>query len=369
MKIAFIDPIPWDYTPLTPRERPLGGSQSALCYLATSLAEQGHEVALLNNTAAPGDYAGVRCTSFAAGIDPAHLSSRDAVVVLNGAMGKQLRAAGVKSRLVLWSQHAADQSAIAALKDVNERLAWDGFFLVSEWQARSYAQAFGIRPERITIVRNAVSPPFQRLERRREPFFLTGEPPVLFYTSTPFRGLWLLLSAFPAIAKAIPGARLQVFSSMGVYQVTGDADEYGVLYDLARALPGVEYVGSLPQAELAEALGAADILAYPNVFAETSCIAAMEAMAAGALLLTTKLGALPETTAGFAFTMEVSQDSMRMVRDFARLTIAVAETARQKPQEFESIVARERAHARAAYDWTGRAREWATALERLPRRS
>jgi len=368
MKIAFIDPIPWDYTPLTPRERPLGGSQSALCYLAMTLVEQGHEVSLLNNVATPGDYAGVRCSGFAGGIDAAFLRSRDAVVVLNGAMGKQLRAGGVSTRLVLWSQHAADQAAVQALKDVNERLAWDGFFLVSDWQAQSYSQGFGIRPERITLMRNAVSPPFKRLERRREPFFLTGEPPVLFYTSTPFRGLWLLLTAFPAIAKAIPGVRLQVFSSMGVYQLTGDADEYGVLYELARALPGVEYVGSLPQAELAEALGAADILAYPNTFAETSCIAAMEAMAAGALLLTTKLGALPETTAGFGFTIDVAPDSMRIVRDFARLTVAVVETARQKPKDFEMIVARERAHARAAYDWEARAREWVVALARLPQR-
>jgi glycosyltransferase involved in cell wall biosynthesis len=368
MKIAFIDPIPWDYTPLTPRERPLGGSQSALCYLATTLAEQGHEVALFNNIAAPGDYGGVRCPGLAAGLDVTFLNGRDAVVVLNGAMGRQLRANGVKARAVLWSQHAADQAAVASLKDLNERRAWDGFILVSDWQARNYAQGFGIRPERMTVLRNAVSPPFQRLERRREPFFLTGEPPVLFYTSTPFRGLWLLLTAFPTVAAAIPGVRLQVFSSMGVYQVGKGEDEYGVLYDLARALPGVDYVGSLPQTELAEALGAADILAYPNVFAETSCISAMEAMAAGCLVATTKLGALPETTAGFAFAMDTSADTLRMVRDFARLVIAVVEAARQKPQDFEAHLARQRAHARAAYDWTSRAREWVAALERLPRR-
>ena len=53
--------------------------------------------------------------------------------------------------------------------------------------------ATGIRPERITILRNAVAPAFETLQRRAPPFFRTGAPPILAYTSTPFRGLAVLL--------------------------------------------------------------------------------------------------------------------------------------------------------------------------------
>src|SRR5579872_230575 len=247
MKIAFIDMIDWDYTPLTPLEQPLGGSQSAGIYLARELAARGHAVTLFNNTTRPGAYFGIECPGMAGGIASDRINAFDAAVVMNSASGRRFRAAGVRVPLALWSQHATDQAAVKPLADEEERLAWSRFFLVSQWQAESYASEFGIRPERMTVLRNAVSPPFLTLERRRPSFFRSGAPPVLAYTSTPFRGLVVLLTAFPAIRAAMPECRLRVFSSMGVYQVRDSADEYRVLYDLTRALPGAEYVGSLPQ--------------------------------------------------------------------------------------------------------------------------
>lgn len=368
MKIAFIDMINWDYTPLTPLKQPLGGSQSAAIYLARELAARGHAVTLLNNTTRPGTYDGIDCQSIGAGVAAHRINAFDVGVVMNSASGQRFRAAGVTVPLVLWSQHATDQAAVKDLVGIDERLAWNGFFLVSQWQADTYADKFGIRRERITVLRNAVSPPFQALERRRPPFFRTGEPPVLAYTSTPFRGLVALLTAFPAIRAAVPDCRLRIYSSMGVYQLTGAADDFQILYELTRALPGADYVGSLPQAALADALAEADILAYPNVFAETSCISVMEAMAAGCLVLTTKLGALPETTAGFAVLMDAPKDVVVLAREFAKALVGVIQAARERPDHFEDTLRRQQAHARAAYNWSTRAQEWEQALARLGRR-
>lgn len=368
MKIAFIDTVGWDYTPLTPSERPLGGSQSAAVYLASALAARGHGVTLFNGASRPGVYSGVECPGMSGGITSGRLNGFDAAVILNSANGQHLRAAGVTAPLVLWSQHAANQAGVKPLANAQERLAWDAFVLVSQWQAERYAAVFGIPAERIAILRNAVAPAFQTLERPSPPFFRTGAPPVLAYTSTPYRGLAVLLTAFPAIRAAVPDCRLRVYSSMGVYQIPDASDDYRVLYELARALPGSEYVGSLPQTGLAQALAEADILAYPNVFPETSCISVMEAMAAGCLVATTKLGALPETTAGFGILMDASTELVGMARDFAKLIVALIRTAREKPDQVEDGLRRQRAHARAAYDWATRAQEWERVLQRLPPR-
>jgi glycosyltransferase involved in cell wall biosynthesis len=369
MKIAFIDLINWDYTPLTPLEQPLGGSQSAGIYLARELAARGHAVTLFNNTTHPGHYDGIDCPGMTGGIAANRINGFDAAVVMNSASGQRFRAAGVTVPMALWSQHATDQAAVKALASVEERLTWDRFFLVSQWQAESYAASFGIRPERITVLRNAVSPAFQALARRRPAFFRSGAPPVLAYTSTPFRGLAALLTAFPAIRTEVPDCRLRVYSSMGVYQVAHSDDDFRVLYDLARALPGAEYVGSLPQTALAAALAETDILAYPNTFAETSCISVMEAMAAGCLVVTSNLGALPETTAGFGILMEPRTDVVAVAREFAKVLVGVIRMARERPDHFEDGLRRQQEFARSAYSWPARAQEWEQALEQLGRRA
>src|SRR5258708_26316859 len=63
MRIVFYDHTPVDYTPETPFARPLGGSESAQCYLALELARRGHSVVLITNTSVPGRYLRVDCSN------------------------------------------------------------------------------------------------------------------------------------------------------------------------------------------------------------------------------------------------------------------------------------------------------------------
>src|SRR4029077_14858423 len=109
-------------------EKPLGGSQSALCYLAEELAERGHEVQLINNAALPGVSRGVVCLPLAKAAGDVW-KRFDAGVLLNSVKpGLSIRPMlKADARLIAWIQHAHDQPAVQPLAREEVRRVFDGF--------------------------------------------------------------------------------------------------------------------------------------------------------------------------------------------------------------------------------------------------
>jgi len=218
MRILFIDPSRWQYTVDAPYERPLGGSQSALCYLAAELAQLGHAGTLINGVTAESESRGVRQRNLEALGASGFSDSFDVGIVLNLACGHNLRRdLNVKIPLILWNQHAHDQDAIQKLSRSREQREWSAFAFVSDWQRGCFEKFFSLPSGKTKVMRNAVSPAFAKF-LKVDPWFMTGGVPVLFYTSTPFRGLDVLLDCFPRIRQSVPDVRLRIFSSMQVYR-------------------------------------------------------------------------------------------------------------------------------------------------------
>jgi glycosyltransferase involved in cell wall biosynthesis len=364
MDIVFIDATTWAaYYPDTPYERPLGGSQSAVCYLTHELAKLGHRVTLVSRGAEPKFVRGVRCQPIG-GMQDGVLRNADCVVQVNAvqhAVLTELKAlCRPGARLILWTGHAHDQPGVAALTRQETRALIDGFALVSEWQADCFCQAFGLDPARIGILRNAAGPAFADLFGGGPILSAKVGPPMLCYTSTPFRGLDRLLAAFTRIKAAVRDARLEIYSSMAVYNDLHDP--FQPLYDLARVSPGVSYHGSIAQATLAQALRRATMLAYPNTFAETSCIAVMEAMAAGCTVVTSDLGALPETGAGYIDLVPLLADADAHAGAFADRVIELLASRQADPVGTEARLQAQVSFAVAEYSWARRAEQWSAWL-------
>jgi glycosyltransferase involved in cell wall biosynthesis len=303
MNWVFLDFLRIDYDVATPAERPLGGSQSALAYLARALARRGQRVTTLTGTTRPREVDGIQCLR-SDDIPAEVFAPLDTIVVVNCGPAdviQQVRPAIPERKIILWTGHAHDQPAVQGLREASCIKMWDRVACVSQWQKSMFHQHLGVPLDKLEITRNAIAPSFERLFRDETDIIRAKAPALrLAYTSTPFRGLEILLACFPAIHKLHPACQLDIFSSMQVYGRLSEKDQYEPLYERCRATPGIEYRGAVPQPALAKELSASSILAYPNTFAETSCIAVMEALAAGMLVLTSDLGGLPETCNGFA---------------------------------------------------------------------
>lgn len=368
MRIAFIDFIRWDYRVDSAYRTPLGGSQSAVCYLAEALAARGHAVELLNCTTAPGRVRGVECLSLAS-LPDSRLATYDAAILVNAASpGAELRKLlRPGASLILWTQHAHDQPAMQPLSEGAVLGAYDGIAFVSQWQQQKYEEHLRVPRERGRVMRNAIAPAFAALFRERPILPAKRRPPVLAYTSTPYRGLDILLQVFPVIRAWRPDVTLRVYASMRVYQKTAEQDEanFGHLYRQCRETPGVEYVGSLPQPELAVQLTEAAVLAYPNHFAETSCISVMEAMACGCQVATSDLGALRETTAGFARLVPVGGPWNLYADQFLAAVQAALTAAEGNVPATEERLARQVAYVNEHCTWQRRASEWSDWLQTL----
>ena len=364
MRIIFVHRTIVDYTVETPYQRAIGGTEAGVSYVSAELASLGHSVVLLASPSVPGRYRGVECLSHKAMLSRDYLNGADAIVVVNEACGRQLRDMGVAKPLVLWTGHADDQPPIEALEYSRERKAWTGFAFVSQWQLDEYCKTFWLPRERARVLRNAVAPVF--LERApAEPWFMAERAPVLVYTSAPYRGLDVLLAAFPAIRKAVPGTVLRVFSGLSTTRGGPEDNQYKDLYEQCLATDGAEYVGPVSQPALADALSEAAALAYPSTYPETSCIAAMEAMAMGATVLTTGLAALPETLAGFGRMVPPSEDPAALARDFVSMTVETLNDMKMHRDKAAFRRETQMAFVRQHYTWPPRALEWQNWLSGL----
>ncbi len=350
MRLAFVDSSGWNYDASTPYEQPMGGSQSALCYLAPELIKHGHTVYVFRGTGAPSLCGGAVFAPQADAEDPGALNTFDAVISLNAVQGRTFRdKLDVTVPLLLWLHHATIVPAAQRLRDKREQAAWDGIAFVSASQRAPYLQEFGIDPAKTVLMYNGVSPAFEM------PICPLKSPPVLFYTSTPYRGLDVLLAAFPAI-RAASGARLRVFSSMAPHRA-GDAP-FLALYEHAKSMDGVEYVGSLGQRQLAAELAGATALAHPSIYPECHSIAAIEAMATGAAVFTTDLGGQREATGGLANMIPAGTDKAKLAEDFAALAIGELRRMKADPVGAQAERAERIRYVRDHYLWADRAKAW-----------
>jgi len=193
---------------------------------------------------------------------------------------------------VVWQHLAYDQGAIIGMAYPKEFInKIQHFVYVSNWQLNEFSNRFEIQNSNNHVIHNAID----KIEFIEKP----TDKIRLIYTSTPNRGLEVLLNAFEILNRK--DVELVVYSSNIIYgKDYAKRVNHDHLFYRCKKHPQIKYMGYAMNNVVRKALQTAHILSYPSIYEETSCLAAIEAGAAGCKIVTTNLGALPETCKNYA---------------------------------------------------------------------
>ena len=262
---------------------------------------------------------------------------------------------------ILWLHDLAEDPEVRHLAEASLRERLAKLVFVSNWQFTSYQKVLGIPYDCSKVLLNAIEPIEQHVKDKNGPIRL-------IYHTTPHRGLQLLYPVYDLLSKKY-GDRLHldVYSSFKIYGWEQRDEQYRDLFEALKAHPHITYHGSVSNSEIREALKKAHIFAYPCIWPETSCIAAIEALSARCLVVCPSYAALPETTGRFAYMYPWTTDLHVHANRFANvLKDAIDEQLEMRENNLDSpTLAMQKIYADSLYSWDNREKEWETLLRSI----
>ena len=254
----------------------------------------------------------------------------------------------------------AEDPEVRHLAEASFRGRFAKLVFVSNWQFTSYQKVLGIPYDCSKVLLNAIEP--------IEPHVKNTDGPIrLIYHTTPHRGLQLLYPAYEFLSKKYGDKlHLDVYSSFKIYGWEQRDEQYKDLFEALKAHPHITYHGSVSNTEIREALKKAHIFAYPCIWPETSCIAAIEALSARCLVVCPSYAALPETTGRFALEYDFTSNVDEMMTDFIhRLTWAIENLQTNLVQ---TNLYEQKLYTDFKYNWSTRTIEWEQMLQTIKRK-
>jgi UDP-glucose:(glucosyl)LPS alpha-1,2-glucosyltransferase len=260
---------------------------------------------------------------------------------------------------ILWQKNSYDQGNLAPwFKNKDNHKKYDWYVFNSHWNYEKFRIYFDIPTDRSVVIKNAI--PTTKWVKR-DPY-KKGDPIKLIHVSTPWRGLNVLLGAMQLVKN--PLITLDLYSSTQVYGTSfmeQNDDRYKPLYEQAKSLKNVNYIGYKPNHEVIDAMQYTHIFAYPSVWEETFCISAIESMAAGNMAVVTNFGALFETCAEFAHYVNYDKDFKTLARKFAVALDFIADNLHE--DKMQERLQMQMKFYREYYNWDLRAGEWVSLLD------
>jgi len=258
---------------------------------------------------------------------------------------------------ILWQKNSYDQPNLQEFFTNKERhKEYDWYVFNSHWNYEKFRYFFNIPTERSIVIKNGIDQfPIRKIYKK-------GNPIKLVHHCTPWRGLNVLLRTMQEIKN--PNITLDVYSSSKIYgsEFSEAHDkEFLPLYEQAKELPNVNYIGYKPNEYIREMMPNYDMFVYPSIFEETSCVSALEALASGVHVITNNFGALYETCAEWPVYVNYSTNYEQMAID----TAAAINTAADYLHEdfIQEHLDEQQKFYKRFYNWKKKGQEWTMFLK------
>lgn len=257
---------------------------------------------------------------------------------------------------VLWLHDLPEDPESKKLKDPSFREQFHKIVFCSQWQYQRYQQVLGIPyDERCVVIENGIEP-ITPTEKSKDKIKLV-------YSSTPQRGLAILVPVFEELAKRYDNIELNVFSSYKIYGWDEADQRFESLFDKCREHPNIVYHGFKPNSEVRACLQESHIHSYPSIWQETSCLSVIEAMSAGLLCVHPNFAALTDTSGGLNFVYQGNSDLNKHAKQFYQaLSHAIEVVNTPEVQTYIKLV---KTYADSRFHWTKIKSQWVDLLKGL----
>jgi len=257
---------------------------------------------------------------------------------------------------ILWQKNSYDQPNIVPwFKEQSNHQKYDWYVFNSSWNYEKFRYHFNIPTDRCHVIKNGVT----NFPKRK--VFTKGDRLRMIFHPTPWRGLNVLLATMQLLENE--NIELDVYSSCEIYGKEfkkDNDDKYQDLYDQAKTLKNVNYLGYRSNDFILSKLPYYHMFAYPSIWEETSCISLLESMAAGLYCITTNYGALFETGAEFPVYINYETNLVNLAHQFAE-GIKICRNTLHEPIIQEHLDEQQK-YVKRFYSWDKKALEWTNFL-------
>lgn len=256
---------------------------------------------------------------------------------------------------VYWLHDLPEDPETSHLRDENSRDRFHQLVFCGNWQYTRYRDYLGVPHNQNSVVLETAIDPIPFKEKSKDEVRM-------IYTSTPQRGLEILVPVFEKLCEKHDNIVLDVFSSYSIYG-WDDPPKFKELFERCKNHPKINYHGAQPNDVVRAALQKAHILAYPSIWMECNSRSVIEAMSAGALCVHPNYGGLVDTAGGLNFQYQWDTDiSIHANVFYGVLDNAINVVNTDEIQNYLQLV---KVYADSRYNWVKVASQWEDLLKGL----